>query len=413
MTRRRVVITGMGVISPVGNTLDEFWSSLLAGKSGVNRITRFDADKFSTKIAAEVKDFNPDLYIDPRESRRMDLFIKYGLAAAVQAVDHSGIDPDALDLKRAGVLIGSGIGGLETIESQKEVLEAKGPRRISPFLIPMLIANMASGYVSMRFGFRGPNTCVVTACATGTNCIGDATRLIQYGQADVMLAGGSEGAITPLGFGGFCSAKALSTRNDDPEHASRPFDADRDGFIMGEGAAVVVLEDLERAKQRGAVIYGEVIGYGLTADAHHVTMPHPEGLGAREAIEMALDDAQLNPEQIDYINAHGTSTPYNDKTETMAIKQAMGDAAKSVAISSSKSMTGHLLGAAGAAEAVVLAKTMHDGVIHPTANYETPDPECDLDYVPNTAREMDVNISMSNSFGFGGHNAVLVMKKAP
>lgn len=411
MSRRRVVITGMGVISPIGNTLDEFWTSLVNGRIGVGPLTLFNVEKYSSKIAAQVKDFDPDRYIDPKESRRMDQFIMYALAAAKEAVDHSGLNFESVDPRRAGVVIGSGIGGLQTIEDQKEVLQEKGPRRVSPFLIPMLIVNMAAGYVSMRYGLRGPNTCVVTACATGTHSIGDAARLIQFGQADVILAGGSESALTPLGFAGFCSARALSTRNDEPERASRPFDKERDGFVMGEGAGVLVLEELEFAKKRGAQIFAEVVGYGMTADAFHVTMPHPEGLGACEAMSAALDDAQLDPSDVDYINAHGTSTELNDKTESQAIRKVFGESASKLAVNSTKSMTGHLLGAAGAVEAIACAKTLSTGVIHPTANYEFPDPDCDLDYVPKQAREANVRAAMSNSFGFGGHNAVLVLKK--
>lgn len=411
MSRRRVVITGMGVISPIGNTLDEFWTSLVNGRTGVGPLTLFNVEKYSSKIAAQVKDFDPDRYIDPKESRRMDQFIMYALAAAKEAVDHSGLNFESVDPRRAGVVIGSGIGGLQTIEDQKEVLQEKGPRRVSPFLIPMLIVNMAAGYVSMRYGLRGPNTCVVTACATGTHSIGDAARLIQFGQADVILAGGSESALTPLGFAGFCSARALSTRNDEPERASRPFDKERDGFVMGEGAGVLVLEELEFAKKRGAQIFAEVVGYGMTADAFHVTMPHPEGLGACEAMSAALDDAQLDPSDVDYINAHGTSTELNDKTESQAIRKVFGESASKLAVNSTKSMTGHLLGAAGAVEAIACAKTLSTGVIHPTANYEFPDPDCDLDYVPKQAREANVRAAMSNSFGFGGHNAVLVLKK--
>lgn len=410
MSRRRVVVTGMGVISPVGNTVDSFWTSLTEGQTGISAVTRFDVSKYASRIAGEVKDFNPDLYIDPKESRRMDRFIQFALGAAVQAMDDSGLKEGDVAPPRGGVLIGSGIGGLETIETQKEVLTEKGPRRVSPLLIPMLIVNMASGYVSMRYGFRGPNTCVVTACATGSNCIGDATRLIQYGQAEVMIAGGSEAGITPLGFGGFSSMKAMSTRNDEPEKASRPFDKDRDGFVMGEGAGVVVLEELEFAKVRGAKIYGEVVGYGMSSDAHHITMPHPEGLAAKEAMEYAIEDAGIAPDDIDYINAHGTSTHFNDKTETRAIKNALGEAAMKTLVSSSKSMTGHMLGAAGAVEAVACLKAIETGVVPPTINHETPDPDCDLDCVPNEAREHRVRVTMSNSFGFGGHNAVLILK---
>ncbi len=408
---RRVVITGMGVVSPIGNTLEEFWTSLIEGRSGTGLLTKFDPTKYSSHVAAEVKNFKAEDYIDPKELRRMDTFCHYAMAATALAMEQAGLDAQAEDPKRAGVLIGSGIGGIETIEKQKEILLEKGPRRISPFLIPMLIINMASGLVSIRYGFQGPNTAVVTACATGTHAIGDAMRIIERDEADVMLAGGSEAAITPLGFGGFCSAKALSTRNDEPEKASRPFENDRDGFVMGEGAGIVILEELEHAKRRGADIYAEVIGYGMNGDAHHITMPSPEGRGAREAMRSALDSAKLPVEQVDYINAHGTSTELNDKFETQAIKDLFGSHAKTLAVSSTKSMTGHLLGAAGAVEAIAVAKTLKEGIIPPTINYETPDPECDLDYVPNTAREQSVQIALSNSFGFGGHNAVLIMKR--
>jgi 3-oxoacyl-[acyl-carrier-protein] synthase II len=401
----------MGVISPVGNTLDEFWTSLTEGRSGTGLLTKFDVEKYSSRVAAEVKNFDPEKYIDPKELRRMDRFCQYAVAAAVMAMEQSGMDGNAVNPDRAGVVIGSGIGGIETIETQKEILDEKGPRRISPFLIPMLIINMASGLVSIRYGFRGPNTAVVTACASGTHAIGDAMRIIQRNEADVMLAGGSEAAITPLGFGGFCSLKALSTRNDEPEKASRPFDKNRDGFVMGEGAGIVALEELEHAQKRGAEIFAEVIGYGMTGDAFHVTMPAPEGRGAREAMRLALLDADCSPEQVDYVNAHGTSTEYNDKIETEAIKALFGSHTEKLPVSSTKSMTGHLLGAAGAVECIACVKALQQGVIPPTINYETPDPECDLDCVPNTARETPIQIAMSNSFGFGGHNAVLVLKR--
>lgn len=408
---RRVVITGLGAITPIGNTTKDFWDGLKAGKSGAHTVTRFDITKFSAKVAAEVKGFDPEAYIEPKEVKKLDLFTQYAIAASIQAVDSSGLNPEALDLARVGVLIGSGIGGIQTIEEQKEVLMEKGPRRISPFLIPKLIINMASGMVSMRYGFRGPNTSVVTACATGNHAIGDAMRLIQRNDAEVMVAGGTEAAITPLGYGGFANMKALSTRNDSPEEASRPFDLDRDGFVMGEGAGIVVLEELEHAKKRGAEILGEIVGYGMTADAYHMTMPEPEGKGSSEAIRLSLADAKLQPEDIGYVNAHGTSTPYNDKFETQAIKNVFGDHAKKLAISSTKSMTGHLLGASGAIEFVAVTKALQEGVLPPTINYNTPDPDCDLDYIPNEAREQSVNAAISNSFGFGGHNAVLTLKK--
>lgn len=408
---RRVVVTGMGVVSPIGNTLEEFWDSLIHGRTGTGLLTRFDAEKFSSRIAAEVKNFNPELYIDAKEVQRTDLFCQYALAAAKMAVDNSELNVDSVDKSRIGVLIGSGIGGIKTIETQKEILDTKGPRRISPFLIPMLIVNMAAGLVSMRYGFRGPNSCAVTACATGNHSIGDAARIIQRNEADLMIAGGSEAAITPLGFGGFCSMKALSTRNDEPASASRPFDLTRDGFVMGEGSGIVVLEELEHAKLRGARIYSELVGYGMSADAHHMTMPDPEGRGAQEAMSRALNDAQIPLDQVDYINAHGTSTPYNDKFETLAIKSLFNTHAKKLMISSTKSMTGHLLGAAGAIEFIACAKALQEQTVPPTINYNTPDPECDLDYVPNQARPARIDIAMSNSFGFGGHNAVLVLKR--
>ncbi|HOJ60072.1 MAG TPA: beta-ketoacyl-ACP synthase II [bacterium] len=408
---RRVVVTGMGALTPIGNTLEEFWDSAIHGRSGTGLLTRFDTTHYSSKIDAEVKGFNPEPYINAKEVGRTDLFVQYAVAAAAMSVADSGLDMETVDRNRAGVIVSSGIGGLQTIENQKEVLDQKGPRRISPYLIPMLIINMASGMVSIRYGLRGPNTSVVTACATGAHSIGEAMRLIQRGDADVMIAGGAEAAITPLGFGGFCSIRALSTRNDEPEKASRPFEKNRDGFVMGEGAGVLVLEELEHAKKRGARIYGELIGYGMSADAYHVTMPEPDGIGAQLAMRLALEDARLAVEDVDYINAHGTSTPYNDKFETLAIKSLFNSHAAKLAVSSTKSMTGHLLGAAGAVELIACLMALREGIIPPTINYETPDPECDLDYVPNQAREQRIRIAMSNSFGFGGHNAVLIAKR--
>lgn len=408
---RRVVITGLGVISPVGNTVAEFWDSIRNGRSGTGKLSRFDVEKYNCTVAAEVKGFSPEPVVEPREIAKTDLFCQYALVAADEAVKHSGLNLESIDRDRAGVIIGSGIGGIQTLETQKEVLIAKGPRRISPHLIPMLIVNMASGLVSIRFGFHGPNTSVVTACATGNHSIGDAMRLIQHNEADVMLAGGTEAALTPLGFGGFCALRALTGHNDEPESASRPFDKTRDGFVMGEGAGVVVLEELEHAKKRGAAILAEIVGYGMSGDAHHITMPDPEGIGQKLAMRRALDDARVGLDEVDYINAHGTSTPYNDKFETLAIKSLFGDRAGKISISSTKSMTGHLLGAAGAIECVACVKAIQDGVIPPTINYREPDPDCDLDYTPNTARETQVQTTMSNSFGFGGHNAVLVLKK--
>ena len=408
---RRVVVTGMGTLTPIGNTLEEFWDSAIHGRSGTGLLTRFDTTHYSSKIDAEVKGFNPEPYINAKEVGRTDLFVQYAVAAAAMSVADSGLDMETVDRNRTGVIVSSGIGGLQTIENQKEVLDQKGPRRISPYLIPMLIINMASGMVSIRYGLRGPNTSVVTACATGAHSIGEAMRLIQRGDADVMIAGGAEAAITPLGFGGFCSIRALSTRNDEPEKASRPFEKNRDGFVMGEGAGVLVLEELEHAKKRGARIYGELTGYGMSADAYHVTMPEPDGTGAQLAMRRALEDARLAAEDVDYINAHGTSTPYNDKFETIAIKSLFNSHASKLAVSSTKSMTGHLLGAAGAVELIACLMALREGIIPPTINYETPDPECDLDYVPNQAREQRIRIAMSNSFGFGGHNAVLIAKR--
>ncbi len=408
---RRVVVTGMGALTPIGNTVEEFWEATLHGRSGTGLLTRFDTTLYSSKIAAEVKGFNPEPYISAKEVTRTDLFVQYAVAAAVMCVADSGLDMETVDRNRTGVIVGSGIGGLQTIENQKEVLDQKGPRRISPYLIPMLIINMASGMVSIRYGLRGPNTSVVTACATGAHSIGEAMRLIQRGDADMMIAGGAEAAITPLGYGGFCSIRALSTRNDEPEKASRPFDLNRDGFVMGEGAGVLLLEELDHAKKRGAHIYGELIGYGMSADAYHVTMPEPDGTGARMAMSHALEDAGLSVEDVDYINAHGTSTPYNDKFETAAIKALFNSRAAKLAVSSTKSMTGHLLGAAGAVELIACLLALRDSILPPTINYETPDPECDLDYVPNQAREQSIRIAMSNSFGFGGHNAVLIAKR--
>ena len=408
---RRVVVTGMGVLSPIGNNLDEFCEGLDTGRSGASPVQYFDTEGFNCKFAAQIKDFDVGKWIDPKDADRMDPFVRYGIAASQMALDHSGLDFAKEDMTRIGVIVGSGIGGIGTFEKQVGVYVEKGPRRISPLLIPMLIIDIASGMISMRFGAKGPNTAVVTACATGTNCIGDGYEIIQRGDADVMFAGGTEAAITPLGFGGFCAMRALSTRNDDPEHASRPFDKDRDGFVMGEGSGVLVLESLEHATARGADIWAEVIGYGMSADAYHLTAPAPGGEGAQRAMRAALRDAELNPEDVGYINAHGTSTELNDKFETAAIKAVFGEHAGKLMISSTKSQTGHLLGAAGGVEAVAVVQAMRRGVIPPTVNYTTPDPECDLDYVPNTPREAAFDVAMSNSFGFGGHNAVLVFRR--
>jgi 3-oxoacyl-[acyl-carrier-protein] synthase II len=407
----RVVVTGLGIISPVGIGIESFWSNLLDGKSGIGPVTKFDASEMSTKIAGEVKDFNASDYIDKKEAKRMDLYTQYAVSAAKMAVEDSGLDLEKTDLNRMAVILGSGIGGLYTMEEQCRVLVDKGPKRISPFLVPMMIVNMAAGQISITLGAKGPNYAVVSACASGTNAVGDAFNLIQRGSADIAVTGGTEASITPLGFAGFCSMKAMSTRNDEPTKASRPFDRDRDGFVMGEGSVILILESLEHAQKRGAKIYAEVLGYGASADAHHITAPAPEGEGAARAMSIAIRDAGLRPEDIDYINAHGTSTDLNDKYETLAIKQVFGEHAKSVLVSSTKSMTGHLLGAAGALELAVLALAIRDNKVPPTINYENPDPECDLDYVPNVYRDKEVNFALSNSLGFGGHNATVVFGK--
>lgn len=411
MEKRRVVITGVGVISPVGNDARTFWASLLAGKSGIGPVTHFDAREFPTRIAGEVKDFDPSAYMDKKDVKRTDRFVQFAIAATKMAFEDARLNVEELDPERIGVYIGSGIGGLATWEEQHRVLLEKGPRRVSPFLIPMMIANMASGQVSIQFGLKGPNSAPITACATGTHAIGDAFKIIQRGEADVMVAGGTEATIRPLAFAGFCAAKAMSTRNDEPEKASRPFDKDRDGFVMGEGAGVLILEELEHAKRRGAPILAEVIGYGMSADAFHLTQPDPDGDGAKRAMLAAIRDAGIRPEEVDYINAHGTSTELNDKIETQAIKAAFGEHAYKLAVSSTKSMTGHMLGAAGAVEAIATALALRDQILPPTINYETPDPECDLDYVPNEARHARVRVALSNSFGFGGHNATIALKR--
>ncbi len=405
---RRVVVTGLGVVSPVGIGVDTFWNSLMEGRSGVRRITTFDPSALDTQIAAEVPDFDPTDFMDRKEARRNDRFVQFGYAASRLALDDAQLAITPQNATRVGVLIGSGIGGAITWEEQYTILQTRGPSRVSPFFIPMIILNMASGVTSILTGAKGPNTCVSTACATGGNAIGDAMRLIQRGDADAMIAGGAEAAITPLSVAGFCAMKAMSTRNADPQRAARPFDATRDGFVMGEGAGVVILEALEVAEQRGARIYAELVGYGMSADAFHITQPDPEADGASRSIRNALHDAKMEPEAIDYINAHGTSTPYNDRTETIAIKQVFGAHARRVPISSTKSMMGHLLGAAGGVEFIACVLAIDRGVIPPTINYEHPDPECDLDYVPNTPREARITTAMSNAFGFGGHNAILI-----
>jgi len=409
--KRRVVITGMGVISPAGNDINTFWKSLCDGVSTADRITKFDPTNFETQFACEVKGFDPLKYIDKKNAKRMDGFVHYAVAATIQAIEDSKLNLNKEDLTRIGVIVGSGIGGLPILEEQHKVFLEKGPSRVSPFFIAMMISNMASGQISILFGLKGPSACVVTACATGNNCIGEAFRLIQYGDADVMIAGGTECAITPLGVAGFCAARALSTRNDDPKKASRPFDKNRDGFVMGEGAGVIVLEELGHALKRDAPIHCELVGYGLSSDAYHVTAPAPAGASSALAMTNAIKDANLKPEDIDYINAHGTSTVAGDAAETEAIKTTFKDHAYKLAISSNKSMIGHLLGAAGGVECIASVLTIKEGIIPPTINYEEKDPQCDLDYVPNKARRKEVRIALSNSFGFGGHNTTIVLKK--
>lgn len=408
---KRVVITGCGVISSLGLDADTFWKNILAGKSGVSRIESFDTSEHATKIAAEVKDFRPEDFMDKKEIKRTDRFVQFGIAAAKLALKDAGLEITPDIAERVGVYVGSGIGGLKTFEEQLEIMFTKGPKRISPFFIPMMIANMASGVISIHTGAKGPNSAAITACATGTHCIGDAFNIIRRGDADVMIAGGTEASIRPTGIAGFNAARALSTRNDEPERASRPFDAERDGFVMGEGAGVVILESLDHALARGAKIIAEVVGYGMTGDAYHLTQPAPEAEGAKRAMLAALKDAGLQPTDVDYINAHGTSTEYNDRYETIAIKNAFGEHAYRLAVSSTKSMTGHLLGAAGGIEAIVCALAIRDQILPPTINYENPDPDCDLDYVPNQARPAKVNVALSNSLGFGGHNATIIFRK--
>ena len=409
---KRVVVTGMGVVSPVGNNLDEFWSSLINGKSGVDSISSFDASEIRTHIAAEVKDFSPENFgLDRKEARRMDRYAQFAVAVSNMAVEDSGLEINEDNAERVGVLVGSGIGGIETFENQHKRLLERGPSRVSPFLIPMMISNMAAGQVSIYTGAKGPSTSIVTACATGTNAIGEAFETIRRGDADAMIAGGTEAAITPTACAGFASMKAMSTRNDEPAKASRPFDKERDGFVMGEGAGVVVIESLESAKARGADIYAELVGYGASSDAHHITAPAPGGEGAAQAMDMAIDKAKINSDQVDYINAHGTSTPANDKLETAAIKKTFGDYAYDLAISSTKSMTGHLLGGAGGIEAIASVLSICNNMVPPTINYENEDPECDLNYVPNEVMETEVNVALSNSLGFGGHNATLLFKE--
>jgi 3-oxoacyl-[acyl-carrier-protein] synthase II len=410
--KKRVVITGIGAITPVGIGKNEFWQALLAGKSGIGKITRFDASQYTTQIAGEVTDFDPAQYMDKKEAKRMDRFTQFAVAATKMAFEDSGMDLETEDRERIGTMIGTGIGGMDTLHEQFGNLFEKGPNRVSPFFVPMMIGNMAAGQTSIAFGLNGPCSCVTTACATGTNAVGDAFKVLQRGDADVMVAGGTEAAISPIAIAGFCSMKALSTRNDEPEKASRPFDKDRNGFVMGEGAGIVILETLEHATKRGAHIYAEVIGYGFNADAYHMTAPAPAGSQySSKCMDMALKDAGIAPESVDYINAHGTSTPLGDGLETIAIKAVFGAHAYKLAVSSTKSMTGHLLGASGGIECIATALALANDAIPPTINLENPDEEMDLDYVPNTARKQVVNVALSNSFGFGGHNATILMKK--
>jgi len=410
VSRRRVVVTGLGTVNPLGHTVEEFWQNARNGVSGVDRITLFDPAEFTTQIAAEVKGFDPDLHMARKESRRLDRNALFFWVATKQALDDAGLEyhEDDPAAHRVGVVLGSGIGGITTTQQEMDVLRDRGPSRVSPLAITRIISNMAAGVVSIDFNLFGPNTCVVTACAASANAIGDAAEIIRRGDADVMVAGGTEAGICEFALAGFASARAISRRNDDPQHACRPFDADRDGFVMGEGAATLILEDHDHAVARGARIYGEVLGYGMSADGYHITLPRPGGGGAARAMERSLEDAGLSPEGIDYINAHGTSTEANDTTETAAIKTVFGDTAYRIPVSSTKSMTGHLLGGAGALESLVCILAIRDGVIPPTINYETPDPTCDLDYVPNEARQVTVRTAMTNSFGFGGHNVALV-----
>ena len=405
----RVVITGLGVVAPNGIGIENFWQNIVNGVSGIGPITRFDASRHDTRIAGEVKGFDPLQWLEKKEARKMDLFIHYAVAAAQMVYDDSGLKVTEDNRERIGVFVGTGMGGIPALEESHKVLQEKGPGRISAFFIPSIITNMASGQISMRFGMKGPNSCVCTACATGNHAIGDSFRIIQRGEADVMLAGGSEAVITPLTIGGFCSMKALSTRNDEPTRASRPFDKARDGFVMGEGAGLMVLEELEHAKRRDARIYAEIVGYGMSADAYHITQPAPDG--AVRSMRLALKDAKVTPSQVDYINAHGTSTPAGDVNETVAVKTVFNEHARRLPVSSTKSMTGHLLGAAGGIESVITVLAVTRGILPPTINYETPDPECDLDYVPNTARRAEVRYALTNSFGFGGTNASLLFKK--
>jgi 3-oxoacyl-[acyl-carrier-protein] synthase II len=411
IVQQRVVITGMGVLSPAGNTVGEFWENLKNGVSGVKRVTKFDTTGLDSQIAGEVKNFDPYLFIDKKEARRMDPAQHYSIATAQQSFDDANLNVNSLNLERCGVVIGGGIGGIQTFEKQHSILLNQGPSRVSPFFIPMMIIDMSPGFVSMRFGFKGPNYATVSACASSGHAIADAFRIVERGDADVMIAGGSEASLTPFSMAGFCSARALSTRNDQPEKASRPFDKQRDGFVMGEGSGIIILESLEHAKKRGAKIYAEIVGAGMTADAYHITAPAPGGEGAVRSMRLALADAGLGPESVDYINSHGTSTDLGDIAETQAIKKVFGPRAYQIPVNSTKSIIGHLLGAASIVELIATVKSLEEGILHPTINYEFPDPECDLDYVPNQARKFKINVALSNSFGFGGHNITLAIKK--
>ncbi|MGF1499957.1 MAG: beta-ketoacyl-ACP synthase II [Elainellaceae cyanobacterium] len=408
---KRVVVTGLGAITPLGNTPNDYWQGLMEGRSGIAPITLFDASRHACRIAGEVKEFDPLQHMDRKDAKRMDRFAQFGVSASKQALADAGLEITDLNAEQVGIMIGTGIGGLKVLEDQQEVLLTRGPDRCSPFMIPTMIANMAAGLTAIHTGAKGPNSCPVTACAAGSNAVGDAFRLVQRGYVQAMICGGTEAAVTPLSLAGFASAKALSTRNEEPSRASRPFDRDRDGFVMGEGAGILILEELEHARSRGARIYAEVIGYGMTCDAYHMTSPVPGGLGAARAIQLALKDAGVSPEEVTYINAHGTSTPANDSTETAAIKAALGDRAYQIAISSTKSMTGHLLGGSGGIEAVATVMAIAHDKVPPTINLENSDPACDLDYVPNASRSAHIDVALSNSFGFGGHNVTLAFRK--
>ncbi|MGB3535279.1 MAG: beta-ketoacyl-ACP synthase II [Microcoleaceae cyanobacterium] len=411
MNYKRVVVTGLGALTPIGNTVADYWEGLMSGRNGIDTITLFDASRHRCQIAGEVKGFDPSDYMTRKEAKRMDRFAQLGVSASKQAIADAKFVIDDLNAEQVGVMIGTGIGGLKVLEDQEEILLSRGPSRVSPFTIPTMIANMAAGLTAIHTGAKGPNSCPVTACAAGSNAVGDAFRLIQRGYAQAMICGGAEAAVTPLSYAGFASAQALSTRNDDPAHASRPFDKERDGFVMGEGSGILILEELEYARSRGAKIYAEIVGYGMTCDAYHMTSPVPGGVGAARAMSLALKDANLTPEQVSYINAHGTSTPMNDSTETAAMKRALGEHAYKITVSSTKSMTGHLLGGSGGIEAVAAVMAVQNDRVPPTINLENRDPECDLDYIPNESRDQIVEVALSNSFGFGGHNVTLAFKK--